>query len=567
MKRGTFPPSFRPPASTRSLGIADQKWHFFFAEVKRTMVPRKADKETMFRQFLLILLAASIIAPPVSAHAQASARPQIVPPALSTIQPLEVGPPPGAKDEIELSPTPVDYAVEHPLLMEITVFQQEPLPASERHSNDSSSARIYTWSVRLATDGTPSGSGYSGYVSVGEFQGWGPGTPLSADSLAKVKSLIATLPEDHGRIQPRNHKVQVEIATHHGTEKRMYDAANLPEALLEIFRLTDTNFTPLVPEFAPDSGLAAPPAAPGLPDTNVLAVSHNGDLMVTLHGSIPEWAQLIDTREAQAIASGRQQPGPGDNWAPWPQVLGSSGQTIFRIPPLPDFSQRSTRFRAAWFTRNDRYLVLSTDVPSILIYDTKNWQPIRHIPEVPSEALDFEPSPDWKSAVAVFPSGEIDIWDVSARQRVSRIDCEGELRSVAWAPNNRLVAVHTVTGQPSASHLRVWDAETGKLEHELLPFEQGGRAIETPLWWPNGKYLLARTSSMFGRPVIGVWNVQSGRYQGSFTGAECNSGYPGVRLDERYLTMNCEHQSPVVWDAESGIRAIAAFEDSQNAER
>ena len=191
----------------------------------------------MFRQFPRILLAASIVAP---IHAQTSAKPQVVLPPLHTIQPLEVGPPRKAQDEDELSPTPVDQEAEHPLLMEITIFEHEPVREEMGHSTNPSDSRIDTRSVRIATDGVLTGGGYSGYTFVGEFQGWSGGRPLSPDSLAKVKSLIAALPPDHGRILPRNHKVQVEIATHDGTEKRMYDAANLPEPLLEIFRLTDT---------------------------------------------------------------------------------------------------------------------------------------------------------------------------------------------------------------------------------------------------------------------------------------------------------------------------------------
>ncbi|MGA7522075.1 MAG: hypothetical protein WBW84_06310 [Acidobacteriaceae bacterium] len=198
----------------------------------------------MFRgRFLLILLAVSVTAPPAPAHAQASATPQIVLPPLHTIQPLEVGPPRGPQDEIELSPTPVDQEVEHPLLVEITIFEREPAPEGEGHSTNPADGRIYTRSVRIATDGTLTGGGYSGDVFAGEFQGWSGGR-LSVDSLAKVKFLIAALPPDHGRMPPRNHKVQVAIAAPHGTETRMYDADNLPEAVLEIFHLTDMHFTP-----------------------------------------------------------------------------------------------------------------------------------------------------------------------------------------------------------------------------------------------------------------------------------------------------------------------------------
>ena len=517
----------------------------------------------MFRQFLLILLAGSIVVPVAPAHAQTSAKPEIVLPPLKTVQPLQVGPPRDPKDEIELSPTPVDQTVEHPLLIEITIFEHEPLPERERHSTDPSDSRIDTHSVRIATDGVLTGGGYWGYTFAGEFGGWRGGPPLSADSLAKVKSLIPALPPDHGRIPPRNHKVQVEIATHHGTEKRMYDAANLPEALLEIFRLTDALFTPLVPQFAPDSHASVPEPKTGRAET-VMAVTHDRKLAVVFRERADLGAD-IDIGLAREIASGREQSGPGDDWAAWPQVVDASNRSVFEVPPLPNFSRRSTRFRAAWFTPDDHYLVFSTSIPAIRIYDTRTWQEVAHIPAIPPGAIDFEPSPDWKYAVAAFPSGEIDLWDVESRRRVSSIDLGGGLlRSVVWAPDNREVAVHAPGSYPSTSHLRIWDARTGRLEQEIRSVNQLNWWFEgAPLWSPNGRYLL-----MDGSGAIGVWNVETGRYRGSFTHAECQAQTQILRFDAGHLIMDCDGRSgPVVWDADSAIRTIASFEASLSAEK
>lgn len=187
-----------------------------------------------------------IVALPALTQAQASAKPQVVPPPLSTVQPLEVGPSPGPKDVIELSPMPADYEVEHPLLVCITVFKEEPLPADQSHGNDPSSRRYYKWIIYVSSDGTTGSTAWWGYADQDSNGG-----PLSdairipQDSFTKIKTLVATLPGDDGRIPPRNHKIEVEIATPHGPIRRMYDASSPPDGLLEIFRLTDSSFTPL----------------------------------------------------------------------------------------------------------------------------------------------------------------------------------------------------------------------------------------------------------------------------------------------------------------------------------
>ncbi|HEX4037961.1 MAG TPA: hypothetical protein VHX37_07880 [Acidobacteriaceae bacterium] len=521
-------------------------------------------------QFLLILLAATTIPAAAQTPAQTAAVPRVVPPPFSTVQPLPLGPALDPAGPTQISPLPVDYGVEHPLLLQITVFREEPAPEKERRSYDPSTSRFFEWSTRVSTDGTRSGSASWGYLSGGaEFAGPGGATPVPKDVFAKIKSLLAALPDVHGRLPPRNHKVQVEIATPAGTETRMYDAANLPEPLLEIFRLTESNFTPLVPEFAPEAGASAPAPQAAVSRT-ILAVSHDRRFTVVLHGNIDNWVGQIHPQDAQEIASGRQHAEPGADWAPRPQVLDQSGQLLYTLPPLPHFTGSSTRytdFRAAWFTPNNRSLVLSTDVPDIRIYNTRSWQPIESLRAIPAGALDFEPSPDWKRAIVVLPSGEIDLWDVHRRRSVARIDRGGELSSAVWAPDSRQVAVSTVGEHAPGGHLRVWQAQTGQLEHELLAFEQALTWTDTPLWWPDGKYLLAHTKAMFGPPVIGIWDVRSGRYHGSFTHADCNAGHPLLSLDDGRLTMECENQGPVTWDASAAIQKIVAFEDSLHQER
>ena len=199
------------------------------------------------RQFLLIPLAVSTISVAAQTPTPAPTKPKVVSPHVSTVEPLEIGPAVDPRDHIELFPLPLDYGVEHPLLVSVTVFKVEPLPKDQVRGDDPSSLRYYTAITRVSTDGTVGTGAWWGYSGI-DGNGSGPidATPIPADSFARIRVLVATLPDGHGCVPPRNHKVQVEIATSDGTQERIYDAANLPEALLEILRLTHSHFTPIL---------------------------------------------------------------------------------------------------------------------------------------------------------------------------------------------------------------------------------------------------------------------------------------------------------------------------------
>jgi WD40 repeat protein len=458
--------------------------------------------------------------------------------------------------------------VERPLLVEITVPRVGSL--AEGQSRQIASFYLNVWSIRVSTDGTETYATWSAGPGFGRKTGGFP-SPMGRDSYSKIESLVAALPEDHGPIPPRNRDVQVEITTSNGSEKRTYDAANLPEALLEIVALTCAPpLSPVVPEFAPEKLTSDQPQQVRVANDSrftdrVVAVSHNGYLKLTQRSG-PGRMSPIDILDASEIASGHEHTEVDPGSFPSPKVTNLGGQVVCEIPSLPMFvgphRERGTGFRAAWFTPDDRHLVFSTNIPAIRIYDTRSWQPVENIAAIPHEAIDFEPSPDWKHAVVVFPSGEIDLWDVDGGRRVSRIDLGEMLRTVAWAPDNRRVAVFTEKwGDPTSGHLRVWETQSGKLQHELREWRQNNSPAGSPLWWPGGKYLLAHTNTT-GRPVIGIWNVDSGRLRGALTGADCNITDPFLGLDHGRLTMECEHQKPVMWNAGSAIRAVTAFEDS-----
>jgi WD40 repeat protein len=106
---------------------------------------------------------------------------------------------------------------------------------------------------------------------------------------------------------------------------------------------------------------------------------------------------------------------------------------------------------------------------------------------------------------------------------------------------------------------------SGKFLRELRPFEQGTcEAVRGPFWSPDGRYLLAATKSdsLFTSEGISVWNAQSGRHRGEFTG--CPSHVIGAALLPRggQLAAGCSDGKIRFWDFPAAMKQIRSFEDS-----
>jgi WD40 repeat protein len=113
-------------------------------------------------------------------------------------------------------------------------------------------------------------------------------------------------------------------------------------------------------------------------------------------------------------------------------------------------------------------------------------------------------SPDGKTLAAGCwkgeKAGEISLWDLQAGQIKHRFaDQEiGQIHSVAFSPDSKSVA-----GGGQDKHVRIWDVETGLLEHVL-----GGKdAVYRELCFsPDGKLLAGA-----GPADVPVWEVASGK--------------------------------------------------------
>jgi hypothetical protein len=127
-----------------------------------------------------------------------------------------------------------------------------------------------------------------------------------------------------------------------------------------------------------------------------------------------------------------------------------------------------------------------------------------------------------------------------------------------------VVSVRDDPDQSSTFQMRIFETETGKFMRELpsLYYFQHDE-IGQPMWFEDGKYLLAETKeSRFGGYVVGVWNVESGKLRGGFSGCEYSDDPFNVALSGQRLFKWCRDGKLLVWDVAAAIGQIADFERS-----
>lgn len=361
---------------------------------------------------------------------------------------------------------------------------------------------------------------------------------------------------------------------------RVYDRANLPDTVVEIADLVGADTWPLFsfPEFQPDArlekGALSAPGAPAeslnlsQPDHRTLAVSPDHRLRVVEVNPGLWWDTTVHVEE---LKTSREAPYDTRFWSTLLIEDAQTGALIheFREPMI---GRRSIHVYAAQFTPDGRFLLVLSAIPDMRIYDTTTWQVVDGVQGVPAGAVAYDPSPDWKHGVAVFPSGEISLIeagsDAASGHKLAEIDPGNELQSVVYSPDGSRVAIVTEksdTKNGYSCHMRIWETATGRLLRELRPLEGTPRdGFGTPIWWPDGTYLfaLARENHFAGTWVIGIWNTESGRYRGGLAGCIYPAD-PATRVvaNNGDFYMNCREDF-LMWKGDDAINKIAAFEKS-----
>ncbi len=119
------------------------------------------------------------------------------------------------------------------------------------------------------------------------------GGQLSADSLAILGTLLDSLPDDGRRVPPPGHRVIVQVVRGGVVTVRLYDRSYLPDAVLEMLRMTDAGFARTEHTFEPSRRWSREEAqkSGGIPGQFVgnwtknigatLAISPDGTMMAT----------------------------------------------------------------------------------------------------------------------------------------------------------------------------------------------------------------------------------------------------------------------------------------------
>ncbi len=398
----------------------------------------------------------------------------------------------------------------------------------------------------------------------------GGGRQLSSDDLNRLQSLAGMLPDDDARLPPTGRGLLVESNGSTGSVARVYDKANLPDCVLETLRLVGADawaifdFPLIQPNERWKKGNAPGDVSePGSIahaeyDRRTLAASTGGKLVVVEHNSSGWWDSRV---QIKSEGEKREPPFAPGAYTTLSIRDSQSGAVVYEARE-PSDGRRSVYAYSARFTPDDRYLLVLTSLPAVQIYDTRSWQLLKQMPGLPVGAIAYYPSSDWKWGVAVFPSGEISLWDKEREQSLTRIDSGGELETLAFSPDNSRVAVVTLDQDQSISHLRVWSSADGKLVTELRPLERKRGWIGQPVWRRDGKYLMASCPLFVGTssPVIAIWDVQAGRYRGALSGCKFPD-IPGAQivLNNNRLFKTCGNDEVLMWNVDAAIDKIEAF--------
>jgi hypothetical protein len=382
---------------------------------------------------------------------------------------------------------------------------------------------------------TPAGNGY--FYWHGESNGIGSPVKLPEEFFVRLQQFVAKPPDDGKRLPPPGHRVIVRAALDGAISVRVFDRAYLPDEIIELIRLTDSQIEVTPTIFHPLRSWKPADLQQGAVSSAVLNASDiDFDEMFAPERSVAESSDGRMLAVSSFFYRG--------------SVLrvynAAADHPVFELVFPPD-GRRGIGPTYIGFNPDRSRFLLETNLPEIRIFETKTWKQISDASPMPPEAIRYVPSTDWTRGIAVSAAGKASLWDASSRQVITPLEISGQVQSAAFSPRGNLFALTTGPGELLPAQLTVWDARSGHLLRELWPPQWRSKVQGQPRWWGGSQLLVVPVRPYLGRISIGVWDVPTGRYHGTL--AACAGA--DVLVEGDRLFQNCMTGEVLEWSAQA----------------
>ena len=206
--------------------------------------------------------------------------------------------------------------------------------------------------------------------------------------------------------------------------------------------------------------------------------------------------------------------------------------------------------KAAWFSRNSKFVAYPVGDDSIEVWDTKadSVRIIRH--GHTSRPHWMELSADGSRLATKADDHMVRVWDTGTVRSVCTIAPQpGNLASAVLSPNGKRLVI----SRKAPCEYSLWDVETGVMVSTLPGLELGLQGIQFS--WDDTRFA---TVASFPRNEVKLWSSESGKLMGIMNGHENTVVYCIFSPDDTRLASCSLDQTVRLWDAIT-CRPIAAL--------
>ncbi len=445
-----------------------------------------------------------------------------------------------SQQKINLGTAPIELTIQS------TEFDERPATAKEASRPDFCSWHELSVGVNIST----AGEGYAFANGEGSFRGGGGGK-LAAEVLARLELLMNNLPDDHHSVPPATRRLVVAVQRNRTANVRLYDSAELPDEIIEMIRLTGARIKVVTPLFKAERTVPVEEAGRlnlSIPRRRAeSAISPNGSISVHHNFSTRLLTVMEESKPPKVVST------IPEFWQP------ERGGYVVN----PEFSPDGRFLLVTWGLR-----------VGALLFDTSTWQPITDAKLFPQHVKEYLHSHDWHWGIAVTEAGETLVWDQQAHRIVSKlpelgefeqviheVDAQGhaiphepsaEIRGAAFSPDGTRVVLYHGPDNVFKLRLSIFDVRSGMKERDLWPVEWTSYASGQPVWWNDGRWVVAPWASQFSGRGMGVWDVQTGRFVGALDTSGCDASFgpvsEGARLSQACFNGDEQLDKVLEWD-------------------